>query len=211
MGDVIIASHSSATLFAQILKPGEPSYTEKGFCYGVARNPAKGNSICLEVTGVDLAFNLSVLDLLGSTKYYVRAYVGNGIVTQYSQEVEFTTLITPQIFTDSRDGKDYRYEFFGTALWMIDDLRYNTSTGNYTWATALEICPVGWHLPNNGEWGMLNNLLGNEASSYFSSPGYWWSATEYNSSYAYIWDVSSSSLNSYGTKTNTYAVRCVKD
>jgi uncharacterized protein (TIGR02145 family) len=75
---------------------------------------------------------------------------------------------------DSRDGKSYRTVIIGSQTWMAENLNYQTGNskcyGNdasncakygrlYDWSTALEACPVGWHLPSDYEWTILENVV----------------------------------------------------
>jgi hypothetical protein len=213
--NAMVTSHSAATLYAAILKIGEPAYTEKGICYGRIRNPAKGNSTCVEEEGTDLAYLLSVSDLSASTTYYARAYISNEkALVQYSREIEFKTwdaptvpIVTDSTLTDRRDGKVYRIKTFGSYTWMIDDIRYNSSTGAYTWEQAIAICPSGWHLPTYNEW----NFLTSSAASYFANNGHYWSSEESGDYYAYHWYRSYSDFyRSSASKKYTYYVRCVR-
>ena len=76
----------------------------------------------------------------------------------------------PDMFTDERDGKQYKFVEVDDMTWMADNLNYESEgswcyEGNadncnnwgrlYTWNEATEVCPDGWHLPNDEEWGKL--------------------------------------------------------
>jgi len=207
-----------ATLNGTILKPGYPAYTEKGFCYGIATNPSIGNSTCEKADGTASSFSLHISDLAYATSYNVRAYIDNGVhPVQYSNKYTFKTLLSsgPQL-VDTRDGKTYRTASFKSYTWMIDDLKYNSSTGVYTWNDAIGICPSGWHLPDDSEWTALSNALGTSAHLYFTdATGFrWWTATEYNSTSARLWHAFYGDLertNGGYDKSTTYHVRCVMD
>lgn len=79
-------------------------------------------------------------------------------------------------FTDSRDGKIYKTVKIGTQTWMAENLAFkidigcwaydndqnNVSTYGYlyTWSTAKNVCPSGWHLPSVNEWDKLFSSMG---------------------------------------------------
>jgi uncharacterized protein (TIGR02145 family) len=76
-------------------------------------------------------------------------------------------------FTDKRDGNVYRTVTIGTVTWMAENLRYKAKTGGYyfnndsnnvqgygvlyEWKSAINMCPVGWHLPSGTEFQSLVN------------------------------------------------------
>ena len=83
------------------------------------------------------------------------------------------------IFKDDRDGKTYSVIRIGNQTWLGENLVYAPANGNYwsydndngyshfdgylyDWKTAQNICPKGWHLPNDIEWQTLSNNLGGD-------------------------------------------------
>jgi uncharacterized protein (TIGR02145 family) len=82
-------------------------------------------------------------------------------------------------FIDERDDQTYPWVKIGTQVWMAENLNYvkrkegwcyNENPSNcplygrlYDWETAVEICPEGWHLPDDKEWDLLISYLGGES------------------------------------------------
>jgi uncharacterized protein (TIGR02145 family) len=77
-------------------------------------------------------------------------------------------------FTDSRDGQVYKTVKIGSQVWMAQNLNYapgGECLGGdkkncakfgrlYTWESAQEAVPQGWHLPSVEEWETLINFAG---------------------------------------------------
>jgi uncharacterized protein (TIGR02145 family) len=93
---------------------------------------------------------------------------------RFTITVASTSTEKPQSLVDSRDGKRYNTVRIGGKVWMAQNLDYQPQTGNswcyqdnnsncaqygrlYDWNTAMDACPVGWHLPYSWEWDVLKN------------------------------------------------------
>ena len=88
--------------------------------------------------------------------------------------------VNTKTFVDARDNKEYSYVKIGNQTWMAENLAYIPSTGDYwfpnnnsantetygvlySWETAQNIAPEGWHLPSEAEWDELSKFLGDNA------------------------------------------------
>ena len=137
------------------------------------------------------------------------------------------------------EDQTYKTVVIGTQTWMAENLNYNASDSKcygdnsggdsqnmcgtygrlYNWATALTVCPAGWHLPTRAEWNVLgddarklkatsgwnNNGNGTDDYGFSALPGglgtsvdsfddvgyygFWWSASEYGSNGAFYRDM----------------------
>lgn len=84
-----------------------------------------------------------------------------------------------ETFTDPRDGEVYKTCKIGNQIWMAENLRYRPPKGGshaydddasnvkkygrlYTWETAMEACPPGWHLPSIEDFNQLKNFIAKE-------------------------------------------------
>jgi uncharacterized protein (TIGR02145 family) len=77
-------------------------------------------------------------------------------------------------------GKTYRTVEIGGKKWMAENLNYAVDESVcyddlesncdqygrlYNWATAMGICPIGWHLPSDDDWKALMTAVGGSATA----------------------------------------------
>lgn len=171
------------------------------------------------------------------------------------QQVE-PELVVDNMFVDERDGQQYKMIDANGQWWMAQNLNfesedswcYDLAIANcdefgriYTWNSAMDACPDGWHLPDDTEWFALIDYYGGkhyagknlkeggpsgfnvlmagyrDKAGFFGKVGesaYFWSSTEENREYASFKGMYHK-VDNVGTYTYTKAdglsVRCIKD
>lgn len=193
-----------ATLNGTIKHIGDPSYTERGFVYGLFRNPSIEDGGKQTVLGSGLgAFSLNITDLTENQTYYVRAYAINEIGTAYGDEITFNTNKPNTITLEA------------------ENLMVQTSDiGQYSWDTGCQACEesaidnyTDWRMPSKDELMILylnkEEIGGFQRSGYYSE--YWSRTTDaHNSSYYYTQSFSNGS-HDVVYELNTRSVRCIRN
>ena len=82
---------TSAISGGNITSDGGGAITARGVCWAVYTNPTLSDSKTSDGTGIG-SFMSSIIGLLPSTTYHVRAYVTNCMGTAYGNDVTFTTV-----------------------------------------------------------------------------------------------------------------------
>ncbi|MBI9067199.1 MAG: hypothetical protein JEZ09_07900 [Salinivirgaceae bacterium] len=89
-------------------------------------------------------------------------------------------IFSQNTFTDTRDGKEYKTVTIGNQIWMTENLAFKADSGcltyykntdsigkygyYYSWKTALNVCPQGWHLPSAVNYQTLIDTLTNNGN-----------------------------------------------
>jgi len=92
---------TTVTLGGEVKSIGKTAVTTRGVCWGTTSLPTIANSERMPVGYGKGVFTTNITGLIGSIKYYVRAYATNSAETSYGNEVSFTTLapILPTLTT----------------------------------------------------------------------------------------------------------------
>ncbi|MBQ0077199.1 MAG: hypothetical protein KBS55_00990 [Bacteroidales bacterium] len=81
----------SAIVTSSVISAGGGIISERGFCYGLTKNPTISDNVA-KTSGTVGEYSLTISGLKNKTVYYFRAYATNESGTYYSQEVSATTL-----------------------------------------------------------------------------------------------------------------------
>lgn len=159
------------------IKPGE-NIMELGVCWSVQQKPdVEGEHYANYKLALDhnTLYDLPISGLKTGSPYYLRSYAAIQDEVVYGEEMIIQTE-TLDSLTDERDGQSYLIKSYGSQTWMVENLNYkaesswyfeNDSAANadefgrlYSYQSALEACPPGWHLPSDEEWKELEMWLG---------------------------------------------------
>lgn len=95
-------STTSAKFNGVVSNVGNPTYTERGFCYSTTVTQPTISNTKVVVSGTGSGnFYKNMTDLVSGETYYVRAYVIQNGVAIYGSAVNFTTNELPEVYTDN--------------------------------------------------------------------------------------------------------------
>ena len=99
---------ASATFYGEIVKPGVPAYTKRGFTCSLTPQDDKAAELPAEINS-NTSFSYSISGLTAGKKYYVRAFAVNESAGKVwsANEISFTTIGSyPQVRTDAVTALD---------------------------------------------------------------------------------------------------------
>ena len=198
-------SNTSAYFIGKITNVGDPEYTERGFIYAKIQNPTLDDASVTKVIVTKTSstqFEKQVTNAnWGNHLWYIRAYAISSVGVSYGeiktiQDPEYAEYLKLPIF-----------DFAGYLYHVYPDM------GEMTWSQAMSACNGlsyggydDWYLPNKEE---LNAMYQKKSSIGGFSSTYYWSSTEYSSSYAWYQHFNTG-YQDYYYKSNTNRVRCVR-
>jgi uncharacterized protein (TIGR02145 family) len=122
--------------------------------------------------GILEAFKDLVEDLVLEEK--ISSGIGEELVKLPEAIIEVFTHQCGNPYIDWRDGNSYNTVQIGNQCWFSENLNFetdysfyydnNSENGEtygrlYSWGAANAACPIGWHLPSDGEWTILTDYL----------------------------------------------------
>jgi uncharacterized protein (TIGR02145 family) len=162
---------------------GTETYTSSQFCVGNAVYDNTTHGKCNEsayekATEFCQSGTNAILSLCGGTTTYASdqfCQSGTNAILPLCGGKTYTASQFCDVRYSYYDAVAYKWVKIGEQIWMADNLNYNASGSKcfnndpancdkygrlYNWNTAINVCPFGWHLPNDDEWNTLMTTVG---------------------------------------------------
>jgi uncharacterized protein (TIGR02145 family) len=108
---------NTATGGGNITSDGGATVTSRGVCWSTDITPTISDNQTTDGAGIG-SFTSNITDLIGNTRYYVRAYATNNNGTGYGGAISFITAAVADI-----DGNVYYAVTIGTQVWLVENLK----------------------------------------------------------------------------------------
>lgn len=141
-------------------------------------------------------------------------YSGDNITKIADSPTESKTYEVEFYDCKDADGKSYPIVQIGDQWWMAENLVYNAGDGCwaynneesnikdygrlYTWETANDVCPEGWHLPTDAEWEQLVLFINDQKGPYVRFDEYWWENVGVHLKSTFRWNDSENGTDDFG-------------
>ncbi len=129
---------------------------------------------CNKCEPVDITDNETITDINGNT--YETVKIGNQ--NWMKDNLKATHYNNGEAIANITDNSDWDNTTKGAYCYYNNDVSYGTDYGClYNWYAVTDsrnLCPDGWHVPNDGDWSILLNFLGgnNLAGGKMKEKGY---------------------------------------
>ena len=148
-----------------------------GVCSDIDCNDSDASDIRTDADGDGACSDIDCDD--SDSSVYVGAPCDDGNEGTENDMINSACLCAGQLaygsFTDPRNEETYHTVQIGDKIWMAENLNFEFGTSwcfdddpincsiygrMYNWYSALDVCPVDWHLPSYDEWLEAFKLLG---------------------------------------------------
>ena len=203
---VSLKSATKLYFMGNIIKSGDPAYTERGFIYGTMQNPIIDDEAVKKVVVANTTSTQYEIEesFTISTDLYARAYVKSDYGVKYGKIIKISE-------SDIKYLKLPIFSFSGDIYHVYPDM--GSMSWNEAWSACSSLVYGGysdWYLPSKNE---LYAMYQNKSTIGGFSSAYYWSSTDNYSgySYDYAWRQSfDSGGQGSDDKSDSNRVRCVR-
>lgn len=190
--EITSKSPRTAICVGIITNKGGTAITACGVCWSLSANPTIKNSKTTESVATGI-FTSSITGLTVGKTYFLKSYATNSSGTSYGNELIFVIDADGNLYHTVRIGKQNwmvenlrvtkfrngdqifnakgykeRSNHINETYSNYDDNENNSNKYGrlYNWYVVNDsrnICPSGWHIPNDAEWTTLTTYLGGES------------------------------------------------
>lgn len=109
------------------------------------------------------------VDLRDTTEY---SWIKIGEQIWMAENLKYLPSVVGPSTSSNTEAYYYVYGYYDTDVEIAKATAiYITYGALYNWVSAINACPVGWHLPSNSEWTQLTDFLGDNAGGKLKEAG----------------------------------------